>query len=108
MEKIATLREVCREPERVQELEIDLPRLLADTSVNLVLMEEAIDTSLRLGVGSRDTLLATAKNSEEKLTKAEEERIRAANLQAVVPAVIGVTGGLFTTMLGILIERSVS
>ena len=107
MEKISLMREICERPEEAMAGEIDTETLFSDASVDLVLLDRALDTSLRLGVDIRDSVRAAAESEKDRLMQEEEQRKRGANRGFVVPVVETIAVGLFTTMLGVVLERAV-
>lgn len=107
LEKISRMKEICERPEEAIVGDVDTEKLFSDASVDLVILDQALDTSLRLGVDIRDAVRATAENEKDRLTQEQEERTREANVGFVLPVVLTVVGVIFTTLLGAAIERSV-
>lgn len=101
--KMNAIANICEAPEFAAQNQEETNQLFEDADTDLTLLEEAVKVSRALHVPIRDTVRGTAQNEIDRLTRAEEERIHAANVQAIVPAVIGIGGGLITALLSALI-----
>lgn len=101
LEKIAEVRGIQQDPENPP---ADAEQTLDDLSVDLNLLDEAAKASEELGISPGRALKATAQDEFDRLTVAEAERIRAANVQAIVPALLGIGGAVVTTLLAELIS----
>lgn len=99
VEKVALMREICENPAEARRVTEDPEKLIFDTTTDLTVLEEGVTISGRLGIPVRNAVLATARTEADRISAAEAERIRAGTIQAVVPAVLSVAGGIVTSLI---------
>lgn len=106
IENIARVRQALEEPEQAAGAEQETRRFIEDTKVDLEILDQAVKTAKKLGIPIRAAVVGVSERNAVEITVAEEERISAANVQAIVPAIISVVGGVATSLVVALITQS--